>query len=105
MPLVEGAALAMRIAGIDRGVLEPARRIDIAGLAHVLEQHVVAGTPVEAESLARALSGAIGVAGLAARRIVDDAPSRKAVVALVRAQHSIPVDQHADALLERVGVE
>ncbi len=105
VPLIDLAAPGVRVVGIERGILQAARRIDVARLADVLEQHVIAGAPVEAVSLFAALGRAIGVAGLAARRVVDDAPRPEAVVALVGTQHAVPVDQHADALLERVGVE
>ena len=95
----------MRVGGVEAGVLQPAGRIDVPLLADELQQHLVARAPVEAIGLVRDFAGQFGVAGLAAGRVVDDAPGLEAVVALVGAQHAVPVDQDPDALLERVGVE
>src|ERR1043166_4275850 len=95
----------MHILGIQRGIAHAAGGIDVTVFAHVLEQHVIARAPVEAIGLVRALGRTIGIAGLAAGRIIDYAPGMKAVVALVRAHDPEPVDQHADALLKSVSVK
>jgi hypothetical protein len=103
--LVYLAALGVRVVGVERGVLEAAGRVDIAVLADVFEQHVVARAPVETVGFVGRLGRAVGIARLAAGGVVDDAPGPEAVVALVGAQHAEPVDEDADALLEGVGVE
>jgi hypothetical protein len=95
----------VRVVRVERGILEAAGRVDVAGLADVFEQHVVARAPVEAIGFIGRLGRAVGVARLAAGRVVDDAPGPEAVVALVGTQDAEPVDEHADALLEGVGVE
>ena len=105
MALVDLAALAMRVVRVEGGILEAAGRVDVAGLADVFQQHFVAGAPVETVGFLGRAGRAVGRAGLAAGRVVDDAPGPEAVVALVGAQDAEPVDQHADALLEGVGVE
>ena len=105
MPLVDLAASGVRVVRVERRILQPAGGIHVAGLAHVLEQHVVAWTPVEAKSLLQVFCRTVGVTGLAAAGVVDDAPGGKTVVALVAAQHAEPVDEHANTLLERIGVE
>ena len=105
MTLIRLAALTVWIIGVKGGILEAAGRVDITRLADVLEQHVVAGAPVETVGLLGRLRRAFGIAGLAACRVVDDAPGPEAVVALVGAQDAVPVDEDANALLEGVGVE
>ena len=49
MALVDRSALGVRVAGVERRVLQPAGRIDIPVLADILEQHIVARAPVEAD--------------------------------------------------------
>src|SRR5262249_8052720 len=88
-----------------RRVLQPARRIGVAVLADIAQQDIVSGAPIEAVGLLHRSRGAVLVAGLAARGIVDDSPRAETVVALVGTQDAIPIDEHADALLEGVGVE
>ncbi|EXI65491.1 MAG: hypothetical protein AW08_03162 [Candidatus Accumulibacter adjunctus] len=105
MPLVELAALAVRIVGIERRVLEAAGRVDVAAPANVLEQHVVPRAPVEPVGLVERLRRAIGFARPAAGGVVDDPPSPETVVALVGTENAEPVDEDADTLLESVGVE
>jgi hypothetical protein len=43
VPLVELAALAVRVVRVERRILEAAGRVDVARLADVLQEHVVAG--------------------------------------------------------------
>ncbi len=105
MTLIRLAPPAVWIIGVEGGVLEAAGRVDVTGLADVLEQHIVARAPVETVGLLGRLRRAFGIAGLAAGRVIDDAPGPEAVVALVGAQDAVPVDEDADALLEGVGVE
>jgi hypothetical protein len=103
--LVGLATLAMRIVGVERRILQAAGGVDVARLADVLEQHVVTGAPVEAVGFLDRLRRAVGIAGLAAGRVVDDSPGPEAIIALVGAQDAEPVDQHADALLEGIGMK
>ena len=105
MALVCLAALAVRIVGVERRILEAAGRVNIAWLANILQEYVIAGAPVQAIGFFDRLGRAIRCAGLAAGRVVDDAPGPEAVIALVGTQHAIPVHQNADALLESVSME
>jgi hypothetical protein len=82
--LVGLATLAMRIVGVQRRILQAAGGIYVARFADLLEQHVVTGAPVETVGLVDRAGRAVGLAGLAAGRIVDDAPGAEAVAALVR---------------------
>src|SRR5690242_20530002 len=95
----------MRVVGVDRRILEVTGRILVAVFADVLEQLVIAGTPVEPVGLLELLSRTVLAAGLAAARIVDQTIGGEAVIARGRLEHAEPVDQYADALLEDVGVE
>ena len=97
--------LVMRVGGVDRSILEVAGRITVPVAADVLQQLVVARAPVEAVGVVETPGRTAGAAGNAATGIVDDAPGGEAIVALLRIQHAVPVDQHADALLKDVGVE
>jgi hypothetical protein len=95
-------ALVVRIVGVGGCILEVARRIAIADLADVLQQLVIAGTPVEAISLFQLLCGTALAAGYAATGIVDQTVRGKAIVPAGRLEHAEPVDQHAHALLEHI---
>ena len=97
--------LVVRISRIDRRFLEVARRIAIAGASDELQQLIVAGAPLESVGLLEAGGRTILRSRNAAARVVDDSPRSEAIVALVRVEHAIPVDQHVDALLEDVGVK
>src|SRR4051812_1129672 len=100
MALVRLAALRVRILRIERCIFQCARGVDIAVLTYVFEQDVVPGAPVQTIGFLPALRRAVGIAGAAARRIIYEAPRIETIVALIRAQHPIPVDEHPDALLK-----
>src|SRR5258706_6922483 len=95
----------MHVVRVGRCIREIAGEIAIAFAADELEQFLIAGTPVETVGLFRCLCGTSLASGLAASGIVDDSPRAQPVVALVRVEHAIPVDEHADALLERVSMK
>lgn len=92
----------MHLAGRERRIAEVAGRVAVAVTPDMREEFLVAGTPVEAVGLVQALRRAVGAAGYAASRVVDDAPGAEAVAALIAAQHAEPIDQHADPLLEHI---
>src|SRR6185503_17373118 len=86
-------------------VLEVAGGIPVALPAHVAEELVVTGAPVEAVGGVEARGRAPRRPGRAAVRIVDQAPGPEAVLPAGGPQDPVPVDEHAQPLLEDVGVE
>src|SRR4030095_9393234 len=96
---------SVRIVCRDRYVREIAGRIVVVGPADVREQIIVARAPVEAVGVVPGLGRTVVRSGHAAAGIVDEAPAGETLVALIGIEHAIPVDQHAETLLEDIGVK
>ncbi len=97
--------LVMHVARIDRRIRKIACGIAITFATDILQQRLVARAPVEAVGFVERPGRTSFVTGFAAAGIVDDAPCVQPIVALFRIEHAIPVDEHADALLEGISVE
>jgi hypothetical protein len=95
----------MRIMCSHRRVLELAGRILIAFLPDVAQQQVIARTVIEPVGLIIAFCRAIGIARLAAVRIVNEAPPVKPFVPNIGAQDAVPVDCHTESLRVDVAKE
>src|SRR5215472_8098865 len=95
----------MNVIGSGRSIIKLAGRIAITGLANIVEQLVIAGTPVKAKGLFQFFAWTIGCARSAAFRIINNAPGMEAIVALFRIKNAIPIEQHRKSLRQDIRVE